>query len=362
MPQKAQPPMWIAPADFLLLRLFFGRAVPLPGAALCRRIQRHLDKMPVSGTADADCNGTAKRTQRRLPSCLWQRPRVWSEKGRKMQRQYPTKKCLRRIADAAERWAKTVRQNWPISDATDAENPARFTLLEAADTEKDVKRGVRQMVNVMSATKVLKELLADVEPADPLAGSPDGLQRCFSPAEPTKNAMCGWPDEASQAVEVLKEVPGKVHYAMHGPPWQPKMCPIANATVQGVEWAAGVLRDAVGEKQTSGTRKKAAAVKDQDDGEPSKPDEDLVQKLRGNGRELLLLLWGRGNIKRDELWRKIWAKRKSTGKGKRTSNEQKSKTIDRAVVYLNRRLEELGYHGCQVQHNGGLYRLRSPQK
>ena len=96
--------------------------------------------------------------------------------------------------------------------------------------------------------------------------------------------------------------------------------------------------------------------------EPDKPDVDLVRNLRGNGRELLRLLWGRGNIKRDELWRKIWANRKSTGEKKQISDKQKSKRIDRAVVYLNSRLEELGYHGYQVKHNGSLYYLSRPQK
>jgi len=106
---------------------------------------------------------------------------------------------------------------------------------------------------------------------------------------------------------------------------------------------------------------KAPAVEDQD-GETDKPDEVLVQKLRGNGRELLVLLWGCGNVKRDKLWRKIWAKRKSTSKGKQISDEQKTKTIDRAVVYLNRRLEELGYRSYEVKHNGGLYSLKRPQE
>jgi len=105
---------------------------------------------------------------------------------------------------------------------------------------------------------------------------------------------------------------------------------------------------------------KASVAEDQDNRD--KPDENLIRELRGNGRELLIHLWGRGNIIRDELWRKIWAKRKITGKRKQISDEQKSKTIDRAVVYLNRRFEELGYHGYQVKHNGGLYYLNRPQK
>jgi hypothetical protein len=103
-------------------------------------------------------------------------------------------------------------------------------------------------------------------------------------------------------------------------------------------------------------------VEDQDDGtpEPEKPDEDLVRKLRGNGRELLLCLWGQGNVDRDTLWRKIWEGRKNVPK--RISEGQKTKRIDRAVVYLNSRLEELGYRGMIVEHNGGLYSLKRPQK
>jgi hypothetical protein len=104
-----------------------------------------------------------------------------------------------------------------------------------------------------------------------------------------------------------------------------------------------------------------AAEDDDEDKHPIKPDENLIRKLRGNGRKLLLLLWGHGNINQNELWRKIWGP-KYKGTRKRISDDHKTKTIDRAVNYLNRRLEELGYHGYQVQHNGGLYYLNLPQK
>jgi hypothetical protein len=114
------------------------------------------------------------------------------------------------------------------------------------------------------------------------------------------------------------------------------------------------------QQQAGGKPAAAPAVEKQKGKKPSEPDEDLVRKLRGNSRELVFCLWGRGNVKRRTLWGKIWEKRNA--KRKRISEEQKTKMIDRAVEYLNGRLEYHGYHGWQVQRNGGLYYLKRPQE
>jgi hypothetical protein len=173
-----------------------------------------------------------------------------------MSRQYPTKQCLRRIADAAEKWAKTVRDNWPLWDATPAENPARFTFPETADTNEEKAHLARQLVDVKYATKVLKDLLVDVEPAHPLAGAPAGLQRCFPAARPTKNVVRGWPIPVSDAIRVLKnKVVGAVDLAMNRPPWQEhKILPIPNETVLGADWAVKALREAAAQAGPGGSR------------------------------------------------------------------------------------------------------------
>ncbi|MBU4273122.1 MAG: hypothetical protein KKA28_14775 [Planctomycetes bacterium] len=175
-----------------------------------------------------------------------------------MARQYPSKKHLLEIADAAAEWAKVIRNNWPVSDATDADNPARFTAPRTADTDDERKQGVRQIVDVLTATKTLESLFADIRPGDPLSGSPAGLRRCFPPTKPANNAVCGWPAEVSRAVKVLKDISNIVHNAIKGHSWNNGMLPIPNKTVRGVEWAAGVIKAvATGSKRPRVTRQEA---------------------------------------------------------------------------------------------------------
>ena len=80
------------------------------------------------------------------------------------------------------------------------------------------------------------------------------------PIERHPNAIVGWPYTVSAAVGRLGEIRGRVREALVGSsPWE-----VSVQDVQGIESAAEVLRDAAGEKPTSGTPGKAPAG----DGEP----------------------------------------------------------------------------------------------
>jgi hypothetical protein len=165
-----------------------------------------------------------------------------------MARQYPSNKQLVQIGAAAERWAATVRNNWPVSDAANVENPARFITPESVDTATEKKQLARQIVDGMEATKTLRELVAIVEPDDPLAGLDTKLRWGFPIGKPEENAVCGWPVAVSSAVAILKKVGTSVYCQTKGPAWRRGMRPVPNETVQSVEWAAGVLREAAGPK------------------------------------------------------------------------------------------------------------------
>jgi DNA-binding CsgD family transcriptional regulator len=180
-----------------------------------------------------------------------------------MSRQYPTKKCLVRIADAVEKWAKTVRSNWRLPDATAAENPAQLLGPWGVDTVETRKQFARQLSEFVRATNALGRLVVEIEPADPMAGMADEWQQVLPPNPATHETVCGWPNDVSRAVSVLKEIPGLVHNAIFGPvaPWQRDKLSVED--VQRVEWAANVLRDAAGGKSTAarrGGRKRKSSV------------------------------------------------------------------------------------------------------
>ena len=83
------------------------------------------------------------------------------------------------------------------------------------------------------------------------------------------------------------------------------------------------------------------------------PDETLVLNIKGKGRAILLYLWKRGLVGREELRKAVWKKQKITDKG-----------IDKAINDLNTKLTQLLKTGCktQVVARGGMYLLQHPQK
>ncbi len=81
------------------------------------------------------------------------------------------------------------------------------------------------------------------------------------------------------------------------------------------------------------------------------PDETLVRKLRGYQRPILLYLWKRGNVTRDQLRKAVWKEKKTSDKG-----------MDKAVERLNIRLYELNHTLTSIESNGGMYYLKHPQK
>jgi len=80
------------------------------------------------------------------------------------------------------------------------------------------------------------------------------------------------------------------------------------------------------------------------------PDDTLVRKLRGFQRPILVYLWKRGNVTRDQLRKAVWKKQIS------------DKGIGKAVERLNTRLYELNHSLTKVESNGGMYYLKHPQK
>ena len=81
------------------------------------------------------------------------------------------------------------------------------------------------------------------------------------------------------------------------------------------------------------------------------PEEDLVRALRGYQRPILVYLWKRGNVKRDELRKAVWRQKKIG-----------DKAIDKAIERLNTNLYELKHSLTKVESNGGMYCLKHPQK
>ncbi|MFZ1934332.1 MAG: hypothetical protein WCB27_20570 [Thermoguttaceae bacterium] len=165
--------------------------------------------------------------------------------------QYPSRNVLLKIADAAEKWAKTIRNNWLLSDATPEENPFQLTAtlhrVQLLPTRRDFpdnlnkKREARPLLDIAAVTGELSRVVKDIEPGDPLDGLPNvGKLRRRYPQEPVTNkTVSGWPYDVSRALEVLKAVNGTIDRAM-----SPPMKPIGLLEVQRVEWAAGALRNA----------------------------------------------------------------------------------------------------------------------
>ena len=81
------------------------------------------------------------------------------------------------------------------------------------------------------------------------------------------------------------------------------------------------------------------------------PEPTLVRQLRGYQRPILIYLWKRDNVTRDQLRQAVWKKKKISDKG-----------IDKAVERLNTRLYELKHSVTKVESNGGMYYLKHPQK
>ena len=81
------------------------------------------------------------------------------------------------------------------------------------------------------------------------------------------------------------------------------------------------------------------------------PDEKLVRKLKGFNRKLLLYLWKRGNVVRDELRENVWH-----------DPETGDKAIDMAISRLNAELNRLNLRETRVESNDGIYYLKHPEK
>lgn len=130
-----------------------------------------------------------------------------------MVRQYPHKKRLLEIADAADNWAKTIRNDWLVSDATSAENPARFVFFTAATQ----RQAACHLDRFAQAALRLKACLADVEEGDPLADCSPATQRCYPAHTPSPKAVAGWPSEVDNAIRVLNQIDvEEVHRAFEG--------------------------------------------------------------------------------------------------------------------------------------------------
>jgi len=113
------------------------------------------------------------------------------------------------------------------------------------------------------------------------------------------------------------------------------------------------LLDQFDGEQDSGKPDKAPAVEEQGDEnrEVPDPDETLVRNLRGKQRPILVYLWKRGNVTRDQLRNAVWDKQKISDKG-----------IDKAIERLNVRLYELKHSLTNVESSGGMFYLKHPQK
>jgi hypothetical protein len=143
-----------------------------------------------------------------------------------------------------------------------------------------------------------------------------------------------------------------LRYALFVPAAAPEIRQAADALVR---WCKSHPAARTAPKIQRSTRRKAPAVEGHDSENPDvpDPDPDLVRRLRGNSRTLLVYLWKRDNVSEKQLFQAVW-------KGKKVTNRKK--TVEDAVDYLNRRLAELGYTHTTVKRNGGLYYLKHPQK
>jgi hypothetical protein len=94
------------------------------------------------------------------------------------------------------------------------------------------------------------------------------------------------------------------------------------------------------------------------DGVPP-PDEKLVRELRGNSRILLVYLWPRGNVTRDELRAALHAERHRRDSQARPPSDR---AVAHAIDYLERKLSEACQIETKVEKNGGMYYLGHPQK
>ncbi|MCE5303090.1 MAG: hypothetical protein LLF97_08285 [Planctomycetaceae bacterium] len=162
-----------------------------------------------------------------------------------MAQPYPSKKVLLQIANTAEEWAKTLREKWPLDGASVAENPARLFTPKDLKSNLNMKIAGRQLYEVLRTTAVMRDLLADVAPADPLDGIPKvGRLRKSYPCEIiTAQTVCGWSDNVSRAIAVLKKTYKIVLDAALPPKPKKSDVLVGVGDVQGIEWAARVLRE-----------------------------------------------------------------------------------------------------------------------
>ncbi len=166
-----------------------------------------------------------------------------------MVRQYPSKKFLLQIADAAASLAKVLRHHWSIRGANASENPARTLFPKNVRPDSPVLRiHLAGMIDeVMAAHTVLKRLLAEVQPAEQyndldlaLLGRNDRGAK-----KPDSKTVAGWPYSVSSAIEALVETRDTI-----GPTIGKG--PVELDDVRALEAAAVVIRDAAGQPGKDG--------------------------------------------------------------------------------------------------------------
>ncbi|MFZ1933475.1 MAG: hypothetical protein WCB27_05905 [Thermoguttaceae bacterium] len=143
------------------------------------------------------------------------------------------------------------------------------------------------------------------------------------------------------------------------PPGKPRVLPwtgdVADLRHWGLNATAILARIRWENAKVKEQRSRITPPKDQTAENPDipDPDETLVLKTRGNSRAILLYLWKRGPVSREQLRQAIWKEKKISDRG-----------IDKAVEDLNLRLSLIIETGCKTKviRNGGVYFLQHPQK
>ena len=159
-------------------------------------------------------------------------------------RQYPTKGDLLKIADAAETWANTLRENLPLDGASAAENPALVITPADSDSNLNKKCLVRQLIEIACTSAAVRDLVADIEPADPLDGVPraGGLRRTYPRQSVTNRTIGGWPLNVGRAIERLQNGVEILRYQIEDLHDSTTLVHLRD--VQGIEWAVSALREA----------------------------------------------------------------------------------------------------------------------
>lgn len=88
------------------------------------------------------------------------------------------------------------------------------------------------------------------------------------------------------------------------------------------------------------------------------PEDSLVLRLKGNSRALLLYMWKRGNITREEVRSVLHAERR---KKNPNAEPPTDKAVRDAIGYFDSALKAGGLLRTKLIQNGGMFRLSHPQ-